>query len=175
MLRVINYHYNKGPIKVEFFKCKTIHGRFLHIAVLRSISLWWVINTILIYIIARYTWRGTFADIVHWPTTIFLFLLCFILNCHGTFLFSQIPNLFFCGISEQFFFAAVKEIHKLWFWSTTTSADTIFLIPKPSYHWNKEDYWGSADLSEVDLESDINFLASGNLRKYTSVPSQCEQ
>ena len=87
----------------------------LCIAVLHSISLMWVINIFFIYIIARYTCGGTFSAIVDWYTLIILFLSCFILNCHGTFLFSQVLNLLFCGIFEQNCFAVVKEIHKLLF------------------------------------------------------------
>ena len=34
LLRAGNYHYNKGPLKVEFFKCKTIHRELLLIVVL---------------------------------------------------------------------------------------------------------------------------------------------
>ena len=33
---------------------------------------------------------------------------------------------------------------------------------------------GSADCGEVDLDSDINHLASGKLRKSTTVTSQCD-
>ena len=39
LLCASNYHYNKGSIKVEFIKCKTIHSRLLVISVLQSISL----------------------------------------------------------------------------------------------------------------------------------------
>ena len=81
MLCASNYHYSKGPPKVEFFKCKTIHSILVHIAVLQSISLQRVINIVLIYIIVRYTCRSIFSAIVRWPTTIMLFLLCFALNC----------------------------------------------------------------------------------------------
>ena len=34
---------------------------------------------------------------------------------------------------------------------------------------------GSADRGELDLNSDVNLPASGKLRKYTSVSSQCER
>ena len=61
------------------------------------------------------------------------------------------------------------------FWSTTTSADTKLLLTKPSDHWKMEHYWGSDDSGEVDLDSDVNHLASGNFRQYTTVPSHCEQ
>ena len=33
---------------------------------------------------------------------------------------------------------------------------------------------GSEDRSEVDLDSDVNRLASGNLRQSNTVPSKCE-
>ena len=34
---------------------------------------------------------------------------------------------------------------------------------------------GSVDRGEVDIDSDVNCLASGNLWQYTTVPSHCEQ
>ena len=46
-------------------------------------------------------------------------LLCFILNCHSTFIFLQISNIFICGIFEHNFFAADKAIHNLQFWITS--------------------------------------------------------
>ena len=58
--------------------------------------------------------------------------------------------------------------------STRTSAETKFLFPKPSNHWNMEHHRGSADCGEVDIDSDINHLDSGNVWQYTTVPSQCE-
>ena len=115
LFRAINYHCIKGPLKVDFFKCKTIHSRLLCIPFLHSISIRWVSNDVVIYIIMRYTWRDTFADIFHWPTTIILFSLYYILNYNGTLIFSQILNLLFCGNFEHNVFVAVKEIHNLWF------------------------------------------------------------
>ena len=113
LLRAINYEKNKGALKVDLFKRKIIHSRLLRIAVLQSISLQWVIKFVFIYNIVRYTCEITFVDIVHWYLTILLFLLCSILNCHGTLIFSQISNLFFCGIFKHNVFAAVREFHKL--------------------------------------------------------------
>ena len=51
LLRTINYHYNKGLLKVEFIKCKTIQRRLLLILILQSISLKWVIEIVLIFIL----------------------------------------------------------------------------------------------------------------------------
>ena len=113
LLFAINYHYKKGTLAVGFFKCKTIHSILFCISVLQSISLRWIINIVLICITMRYTCRDTFAAIVHWPTTIILLLLYFILNCYGTFLFSQMSHLFFCGIFKHNVFVEVKEIHNL--------------------------------------------------------------
>ena len=84
LLLARNYHYNKGRLKFEFIKFKTVHSRLLFIAVLQSILLLWVMKIVLISIITSYTWRGTFSAIVHWSTTIPLFLSYFIFNCHGT-------------------------------------------------------------------------------------------
>ena len=78
LLCEINITINQGSLKVDFSKCKNIHGRLLRIAVLQSISLQWVIKIVVIYIIARYTCGGTFADIFHWPRTIILFFMFFI-------------------------------------------------------------------------------------------------
>ena len=38
LLCAINYHYNKGPVKVESIKCKTIHIGLLLIVILLSKS-----------------------------------------------------------------------------------------------------------------------------------------
>ena len=117
---------------------------------------------------------GTFDAIVHWPTTIILFLICCILNCHGNLFFSQILNIFCCGIFKHIFFAAVKEIHRLWLWSTTTSVDTKSPLPQHRKNRNTDQYWGSEDRGEVDIDSDVNHLASSNIRQYNNVPSQCD-
>ena len=65
LIRACNYQYTKGPLKFEFIKFKRIHIELLLIAVIHSILLQLVIKTFLIYIITRYTWIGTFADIDH--------------------------------------------------------------------------------------------------------------
>ena len=75
----------------------------------------------------------------------------------------------FVIFTKQQFFAAVKEIHKLQFWSSSTSADTKLLLPKPSNHWNMEHYQGSVNCGELDLELDVNSLDSGNCRQYNTV------
>ena len=55
------------------------------------------------------------------------------------------------------------------------NAETKFMLSKPSNHLNMEHYWGSAYCGEVDLDSEVNRLASVNLWQYTTVPSQCER
>ena len=172
LLRAINYPYNKGPLKYEFFKCKTIHSGLLHIAILHSISLQWVIKKYIISIISRDHWRGTFAAIFHSHTMILVFRYVFIkMSWNFVFLKNTKSALLWYFLTE--FFSAVKEIHKLQFrW--TTSEDTKFLSPKPSKYWKTEHYWGSDDCVEVDINSDINCLSSGNLSQSTTLPSQCE-
>ena len=108
LLRASNYHYNKGSLKIEFFTCETIHS-LLYIAFLQTILLHWVIKTFLTYIIVRYAWRGKIFATFHSPTIILLVLSCFILNFHGTIIFTKMLNLVFCGISERNYFAAVKK------------------------------------------------------------------
>ena len=87
---------------------------------------------------------------------------------------SQTSNLFFVVFLTQLF-TSVKEIHKLRFLSTTTCADTKLLLLQTRKHWKMDQYQGLVGCSEVDLESDLNHPASGNLRQFTTVPSQCEQ
>ena len=53
--------------------------------------------------------------------------------------------------------------------------NTKFLLPPHSDHWNTEHYRGSYNCGEVDIDSYINRLASGNLRKSTTVTSQCDK
>ena len=96
--RASSYNYNKGPINVEFIKCKTIHRGLLLIFVLRSISLRWVIKIILFLFSWDRTKKGTLCAIFHRPKMIIFLFSCFILEFHGTFFLLQISNLCFRGI-----------------------------------------------------------------------------
>ena len=89
--------------------------------------------------------------------------------------FSQISNIFFCDILEHKFLRQEKKSININFWSRETSADTQFMVPQHSDNWKTYQHQGSANCCEVDLDSDLNRLASGNLRQYTTVSSQCEQ
>ena len=109
MLRASNYHYNKGPLKVQFIKCKTIHSGFLLIPVIHSILLGYVIEIIPVSIIARYIYRGTFA--ANSPLTYedSLIFVVFYIKLPLNFVFSQISNLFFCSIFCHKFFGQSKK------------------------------------------------------------------
>ena len=104
----------------------------------------------------------------------YLFLLCFILNCRGILFLSLVSNSLFCGIYKHNFSQLSKKYIYFNFRSTTTSPETKFLLPKPSYHWETDHFRGSVECGEAYLDSDINLLVSGNLLHYTTVPSQCE-
>ena len=84
-------------------------------AIIQSLLLRWVIHNVLIHIILIYNCVSIFSSILHGRVIVILFLLYYILNCHGTFLFSQRLNLFFCGIFEHNCVALSKEIHYFWF------------------------------------------------------------
>ena len=85
---------------------------------------------------------------------------CFILNCHITYLFSQISNLFICGIFEQTSFAADKSIHNLWFSIINNKYSKQVSVITPINHWKMRLYQGSADNCEGDCDSGLNSLAS---------------
>ena len=61
-------------------------------------------------------------------------LIYFILNCHGTLIFSQILNQFFCGIMNKTFSHYTMKSIIFDFQSSTTSAETKILSPKPHDH-----------------------------------------
>ena len=63
-----------------------------------------------------------------------VFLSCFILNCHRNFLFSQISDLFICGIFEHNFFAADKAIHNLQLFITNNKYSNQLSVIKPINH-----------------------------------------
>ena len=134
----------------------------------------WVINIVLIHIISIYTCIAILAAIVHWTTTILSFLSCFISKCHGTLLFSQISNMFICAIFEHIFFSDDKEIYYIRFSIINKRYRNQVPVVKPRYHWKTEHYKGSNDNFEGYIESDLNHLDSGNIRKYTTLPSQWE-
>ena len=48
-------------------------------------------------------------------------------------------------------------------------------VIKTRNHWHMDHCWWLVYRFEGDLDSDLNRLASGNLRQYATVPSQCDQ
>ena len=56
---------------------------------------------------------------------------------------------------------------------TAPFKETWLSLPQHSDHWKTEEYQGSAHRGEVDLDSDVNRLASDKLRQSTTVTSQC--
>ena len=105
----------------------------------------------------------------------FVILSCFILNCHRTFLFTQISNLLICGIFKHKNFTSDKAIHNLLCLIINNKFRHQVTVIKPRYHWKTENYQGLDDHGEGDLDSDLNHLDSGNLWQYTNIPSQCEK
>ena len=104
---------------------------FLLNSALQSLLIQWIINIFLINIIAIYTCTGILASFFHWPMTFMLFILYLVLHYHGTLLFSQILNLFICGILDATFSQQTRRSITFDFQSPTTSAETKFLLPKP--------------------------------------------
>ena len=51
---------------------------------------------------------------------------------------------------------SVKEFRKFRFRSTAPFKDKKFQLTQHGEHLKTEQYWGSADHGEVDLESDVN-------------------
>ena len=49
------------------------------------------------------------------------------------------------------------------------------MLPKCIEYRKMEQYQGSADHGEIDLNSDVNRPASGKLQKFTTVFIQCER
>ena len=142
----------------------TGRGLLLSSNVVQSISLRQVINIVLTILIARYTCLVLFAAIIHWYTTNLLFLSWFILNHYG-FFSPQILNMFFCDIFEHNFLLHTNK-------STTFQ---FLIIHKVVQTLKDRDLSGSADCGEVDRASDINHLASANLRQYTTATNQCDR
>ena len=152
MLCTGNYYCRKGACLLCF-------------NIIQSILLQRVINIVLIYIIARYTWFGSFSDIVHWYTIYLFLILCSILNHHRIWFCSQILNMFHHDNLSTMFCCRQINPQPSNFRSSTRSC----------YHWNMENYWGSTDCGEGYRDLDRNGLPSVNLCKYTTVTNQYEQ
>ena len=124
----------------------------LRIFVLKPINLRWVINICLI-IVTSFVWvqhcvfviaivTGECAILILWRLRFgvchscyclliyddSIILLCFILNCHRTFLFSQISNPFIFIIFEHNIFTADKAIHNLQFFITNNKYIKKFML-----------------------------------------------
>ena len=134
LLLAIGYLDNKVSLKAEFFTSKTIHGALILIPVLHYILQQWFIIIVLIYNISRYTWRVFFL-ILSISLQIFSYFVVFYIKLSWKLIFSCKYQIFFVCNFKHSFFAAFKEIHKLKFWSTTTSANIKSLLSTPRKHW----------------------------------------
>ena len=80
--------------------------------------------------------------------------LCIIINNYRTFLFSQIPNLFICGIFEPNCFVADKEIYILKLLITNNKYTNQVSVIKQSNHRKMGLDQGLSDHCEGDREFD---------------------
>ena len=105
-----------------------------------------------------------------------LILAIFYIKMSCIILFPQLSNQWFLGIFCHIFSKRSKNCinFDFRFRSTATFKDTKFLLPKRSKHQKTEQYQGSADRGELDLNSEVNRPASGKLRQSTTVSRQCE-
>ena len=69
----------------------------------------------------------------------------------------------------------LQQSHRSCIYINITIWQHSIYITSHGDHWNTEHYRGSVNSGEVDLDSDVYRMASGNLRKYTTVPSQCDR
>ena len=89
--------------------------------------------------------------------------------------FSQILNLWYLEISVTIVLKQLNKSINFDLDQQHYSQNTRFPLPQHIDHWKIAQYWGLADRGVVDLDSDVNYLASRNIRESTTVPSQCEQ
>ena len=113
------------------------------------------------------------SNIVFFSTKILLLCCVYIKLSWDSFFLKNIKSVHLSFSSKNFLHQSKKSIN--FNLSTRKSADTKLLLPKPRKYWEMEHYWGSAIHVEVDLDSDVNLMSSGNLRQSTNVPSQCEK
>ena len=173
LLCTSNYHYNKGHLKVEFIKWKKCTSD-CYLLPFYSQYGYGELSKKILFLLLRDTPEEVDLLLLSIELQQFSYFRYVLYKLSCIFLFLTNIESILLSYFEHNLFAAVKEIHKLLFQSTTKSAETKFLLPKPSNHWKTDHYWGSDDHGEVDIDSDLNRLASGNIMKYTTVPSQCE-
>ena len=97
LLCAINYRYNEVTVKVKFIKVKTSYTGLFLIVVLWSISQKKLSKLFLLLFLWDRTKQNLLCAIVDWPSMIIYIFLCFILTCHGTFIFPQKSNLWYPG------------------------------------------------------------------------------
>ena len=112
LLCASNYRYNKGPLKVEFIKCRTIHSGLLSNIFLQEISLQWVIKSVFTYINVRYTY-GVYLLLLSIDLQFFFFIVMFCIILLWTIAFlTDIESVLLWHFWTQML-EAVKKIHKL--------------------------------------------------------------
>ena len=96
-----------------------------------------------------------------------IILVTFFIKISCIFVFlTNIESVIYCYFMSQFLKQSNKYINFYFkFRSTSTFKDTKFLLPQCSEHRKTEQYQGSANRGELDLNLDVNRLDSGKLRQ----------
>ena len=126
-----------------------------------------------------------FLFLFSWDWTTKRYILCYFPLTHNYYI---ILDMFYIKLSWKLFpFKNIESVVSWILYVTTVlkqsknpinpdyekqnnSKNTKFLLSQHSDHWKTEQYRGSEDRGEVNIDSDINWLDSVNLRKSTSVP-----
>ena len=106
--------------------------------------------------------------------SVIFMMLYFKLSRNFSFL-ANIESVHFVVFSKTTFLYQTNKSITFYFWLSTKSVETKFLLPKTNCRWKTDHFWGLAGRVKGYLDSYINRLASVNLCQYNTVPSQCER
>ena len=108
------------------------------------------------------------------PAYVYLMIFYFDLQCVHHFIMLHLYS-----SQNSSYLKNCETIYLWYFWTQLFAADKyIYNLPKELFtkkptHCDTESYQGSADLGEGDHVSDLNYLASVILKKYTIVTKKC--
>ena len=175
LLRAINYHYNKkGFLKVISLSAKQF-TEDCHILPFNSQYRYSELSKLFLFLLPQDTPEEVHSRLLSIDPQWFSYFI-YVLYLNVIYLcFSRKYQI--CGILNSFchnFFAAVKKSINFDLDQQHNSQNTKFLLSQHRDNWKTEKCQGAANRGKVDLDSNVNRLASGNLRQYTNVPSQWE-
>ena len=169
------YHYNKGHLKFRFIKCKKQYTADCYLLPFYSQYIYGELSKLFLFILFQDTPEEVHLLLLSIDLRIFSYFKYVLYLTILYFCFSHLYQICFFVVFVYTTFCINFDFYQQQQQVHTPFVNTQLTLPPHGNDWKTDQYWGSENRGEVDLDSSVNCLASGTHMQFTTVPSQCER